>query len=171
VLSVLDLDTEVLRSEWLPRALEVHRELRPQLPGDVDGYVGKMARVFAGGGTMVIATRAGIVEGLAVSGGDFDFIPKYGWLNRGVCLQVYRVVENTFRGRFLYVDDLVTRESSRSGGVGSAIMTRVEARARGEDCAVMALDSGVQRAQAHKFYFARKFTISCFHFSKPLQEG
>ena len=46
-----------------------------------------------------------------------------------------------------------------------AYMERV-GRERG--CDVLALDSGTQRQQAHKFYFREGLVVGAFHFSKKL---
>jgi len=128
---------------WLARAEAVHRQLRPHLPQD---YADKMRSVFAQGGRMIVA-----VEGEAVRG-----------------LAVYRVYENTFDGRFMYVDDLVTDEAQRSKGTGRALLNWAEARARKLECARLTLDSGVQRQAAHRFYFREGYAITSFHFAKTL---
>lgn len=88
----------------------------------------------------------------------------------GTCVGVagWRIVVNTSAGRKLYVDDLVTASSHRSGGVGRALLAELERRAREQRCAVLDLDSGVQRHDAHRFYFREAMTISSFHFAKPL---
>ncbi|MBA3904435.1 MAG: GNAT family N-acetyltransferase [Rhodocyclaceae bacterium] len=127
-------------SEWLTRAERVHRQLRPQLPAD---YVGKMGRVLAG------ARMALAVEGDEVLG-----------------LAVYRWHENTFDSLKFYVDDLVTDESRRSRGVGHALIAHLENIARGLGAGGLVLDSGTQRTQAHKFYFREGFVITSFTFKK-----
>lgn len=136
---------EIIELEWLHRAERVHRQLRPQLPAD---YVARMKQVFAGGGEMSVCVRDETVMGITV----------------------FRVQEKTFSGRELYCDDLVTDETQRSGGVGHLLMQHMEALAEERGCDVLALDSGCQREQAHKFYFREGMTIPSFHFSKPLKK-
>jgi GNAT superfamily N-acetyltransferase len=143
IVEVTDRDGRLRDERWLLAAEAVHRQLRPQLPSD---YAAKMARVFAGGGRMLIAKSGEQVFGVAV----------------------WRATENTFSGRYLYVDDLVTDADTRSRGVGKALLARCEAIARELSCADLVLDSGVQREQAHKFYFREGLTISAFNFKKPL---
>jgi GNAT superfamily N-acetyltransferase len=79
------------------------------------------------------------------------------------------VYENTFDGRKLYVDDLVTDQAKRSQGVGSALLTYLENKARSLGCESLCLDSGVQRDQAHKFYFREGFIVTSFSFKKKLK--
>lgn len=144
IVEVTDASGKVLDAEWLTRAERVHRQLRPQLPDD---YSGKMRRVFAGGARMCVAAQGERVLGVAV----------------------YRISENTFSGVHLYVDDLVTDEAERSKGVGQALMEHLQRRARESGCETFCLDSGVQRARAHQFYFREGMHISSFNFKKSLQ--
>jgi GNAT superfamily N-acetyltransferase len=88
----------------------------------------------------------------------------------GVCVGVagWRVVATTNAGRKLYVDDLVTTASRRSTGVGSALLAELARRAAAAGCSVLDLDSGVQRHDAHRFYFREAMHISSYHFMRPL---
>jgi GNAT superfamily N-acetyltransferase len=80
----------------------------------------------------------------------------------------FRVREFLAHGRFLYVDDLVTDEAARSGGYGKLLLDWLEGEARERGCGSLQLDSGVQRTEAHRFYFREGLGISSFHFSKTL---
>ncbi|MEV7416638.1 GNAT family N-acetyltransferase [Streptomyces sp. NPDC089919] len=80
----------------------------------------------------------------------------------------WRIVVNTATLRMLYVDDLVTAESTRSAGVGRALLSYLEGRAREAGCHYLDLDSGTQRTRAHRFYLREGLDIVAFHFSKPL---
>ncbi len=80
----------------------------------------------------------------------------------------YRIMHNLAKGRFCYVDDLVTDASTRSRGVGSELMQWLCQFARTERCAWLELDSGVQRFDAHRFYLRHRMIISCHHFSLEL---
>jgi GNAT superfamily N-acetyltransferase len=77
----------------------------------------------------------------------------------------YRYTESLSWGRFCYVDDLVTDESERSSGHGRALFDWLLARAREAGCEQFHLDSGVQRFDAHRFYLARRMSITCHHFA------
>jgi len=77
----------------------------------------------------------------------------------------FRIGEMLSRGRFLYVDDLVTDASDRSKGYGSILLDWVVEYAKSQNCGCLDLDSGVQRAEAHRFYFRKGMQISAYHFS------
>jgi GNAT superfamily N-acetyltransferase len=80
----------------------------------------------------------------------------------------FRVQEFLYCGRLLYVDDLVTSEEARSTGVGSAMLRWLEGEAMRNGCSQLHLDSGVQRKDAHRFYFREGMGIFSFHFTKEL---
>ncbi|MEQ1517091.1 MAG: GNAT family N-acetyltransferase [Usitatibacteraceae bacterium] len=145
IVAITNAVHDVVELEWLRQSEQVHRQLRPALPAD---YVGRMREVFASGADMAVCVRDGKVCGITV----------------------FRILEKTYSGRELYCDDLITDEALRSSGVGHALMQYMESVARGEGCDTFALDSGTQRAQAHKFYFREGMTVPAFHFSKPLSK-
>ena len=151
LIEVTDRDGALLEPAWLAAAESVHRQLRPQMPPD---YAAKMKRVFDGGGRMLLAVNGSIARHDAVAG-----------------VAIWRAFENTFIGRFLYVDDLVTDEAHRSSGVGKALLDRCAAIARELECRELVLDSGVQRGSAHRFYFREGLIINSYNFSKPLGES
>jgi GNAT superfamily N-acetyltransferase len=144
VVAVTDAKGAVVAPDLLSAAEGIHRQLRPHLPAD---YRRRMDEVFASGAEMAVAVADGSVVGLTV----------------------FRVIEKTFSGRELYCDDLVTDESQRSKGAGRAMIAYMERLCRERRCNTLALDSGTQRPQAHKFYFREGLTVGAFHFSKPIQ--
>lgn len=83
----------------------------------------------------------------------------------------WRVIANTSTLRKLYVDDLVTDADARSSGVGHALLEHLEQQARATGCAVIDLDSGVQRFDAHRFYLRERMAITSHHFAKRLEPG
>ncbi|WP_460520203.1 GNAT family N-acetyltransferase [Humibacter antri] len=80
----------------------------------------------------------------------------------------WRIVANLSRGRQLYVDDLAVDEADRSRGVGAALLDAIEERACAAGCTAIALESGVQRTEAHRFYFRQRMAVTSFHFTKWL---
>lgn len=81
----------------------------------------------------------------------------------------YRFYEKLFSGPHLYVDDLVTDETNRSRGYGARLLTWLKAEAQAHQCVQLELDSGVQRADAHRFYFRERMRVSAFHFVVPVK--
>jgi GNAT superfamily N-acetyltransferase len=76
----------------------------------------------------------------------------------------YRFMEMLYCGKIMYVDDLSADERHRSKGYGKALLNWLKAEAREQGCVQLHLDSGVQREQAHRFYFREGLTINCHHF-------
>lgn len=143
VVSFADERGLVVSEEILATAESVHCQLRPQLAGR---YLSTMIRVLNDSAEMCAVIEGGNVAGLAV----------------------FRVYENTFQGKHLYIDDLITDEALRSRGIGRLILNHLTHIAQARGCGALTLDSGTQRARAHAFYFREGFTITSFHFVKPL---
>ena len=76
----------------------------------------------------------------------------------------YRYQDKLFSGKNLYVDDLVTDTAQRSHGHGRALLAWLTDEARRHNCAQLELDSGVQRFDAHRFYFRERLHVSAYHF-------
>ena len=144
VVAVTDGRGEVVEPGWLAKAETVHRQLRPQLPVD---YSARLREVFANGARMAVVVEDGEV----------------------VSVSVWRIIENTNEGRRLYVDDLVSDEVRRSRGSGKMLLDWLENQARNLDCGALALDSGVQRHGAHRFYFREGLHVSAYSFKKVLK--
>lgn len=76
----------------------------------------------------------------------------------------YRYYDKLFSGKNLYVDDLVADAARRSCGHGAALLRWLAAEARRHGCVQLELDSGVQRHDAHRFYFRERMHVSAYHF-------
>lgn len=81
----------------------------------------------------------------------------------------FRTLEQLCCGRVLYVDDLVTDEAVRSRGAGRVLLLWLADLGRGRGCDELHLDSGVQRAEAHRFYFRERMHITGYHFRLTLR--
>lgn len=81
----------------------------------------------------------------------------------------FRLQEMLYRGRHVYVDDLVTDGRARSQGYGDALFDWLAAWAREHECVRLELDSGVQRFDAHRFYFRKRMHVASYHFSLVLK--
>ena len=135
---------QLVEAGWLEKSESVHRQLRPQLPA---AYAVRMREIFAAGGRMAVVVTDGEVVSVAV----------------------WRLIEDTNTGRRVYVDDLVSDAVRRSRGAGRLLLGWLEAKARSLGCGALALDSGVQRQDAHRFYFREGMAIFAYSFKKVLK--
>lgn len=81
-----------------------------------------------------------------------------------VAVAGFRTGENLAWGRFLYVDDLVTLPQHRSSGYGAKLLSWLKAYAAETGCGQLHLDSGLQRASAHRFYEREGMARAGYHF-------
>lgn len=123
------------------RCFPVMRELRPHFKS-AEKFGQQVLRQQRGGYLLAFLETAGEVR--AVAG--------------------YRLLESLFSGKFLYVDDLVTRDRDRSRGFGGVLLDWLVEQARARGCDTLELDSGVQRFDAHRFYLLKRMSISSHHF-------
>jgi GNAT superfamily N-acetyltransferase len=87
-----------------------------------------------------------------------------------VALAGVTLATNLYYGRYLWVYDLVTTERQRSRGHGRKLLDYLEQMARNEHCDTIALSSGVQRLDAHRFYEDRMgYERASFVFKKDLR--
>ncbi|MCZ6836371.1 MAG: GNAT family N-acetyltransferase [Planctomycetota bacterium] len=88
--------------------------------------------------------------------------------DRVVAVAGFRIQENLFSGRHLYVDDLITDSTQRSTGHGGELLDWLIQHAKNEACECLALDSGVHRCDAHRFYFKQRMSSMAYPFLLPL---
>ena len=120
----------------------VMRQLRPYLAGPED-FAARVARQAEAGYRLLAIWVDGRPTALA------------GW----------RVQENMIHGRFLYVDDLVTDAGTRSAGHGAALIAALRAEALKEGCGKLVLDTALDNAFAHRFYFRQGLLARALRFS------
>jgi len=80
----------------------------------------------------------------------------------------YRVTRNLTYGKFLYIDDLVTRADQKRNGHAGQLIEWLCRHAQDQGCSFLVLDSGVQRFEAHRFYLAHRMDITAHHFARKL---
>ena len=132
----------------LVRCFPVIKQLRPHLTES--GFVEQAKRQGAQGGYQIaVVEAAGVVTSVAG----------------------FRLSEGLVDGKFLYIDDLVTDEAQRSRGYGDHLFDWLVNHAREQGCAVLGLESGVQRFDAHRFYLRKRMRISSYHFALPLRDA
>ena len=99
---------------------------------------------------------------------------QLGYLEEGqqvIAVAGYRFARNLFLGKHLYIDDLVVSQRLRSKGYGNILYMWLRDHALTNGCSYIHLDSGVNRMEAHRFYFRQGLTISSFHFREKLNHG
>jgi GNAT superfamily N-acetyltransferase len=134
----------------LTAAWPVMAQLRPNLV-DAGEFVRRVREQMAEEGYRLVAAD------------DAEGVPR--------ALAGFRIQTMLWRGRSLYVDDLVTDAAVRSGGYGRALFEWLVAEGRRLGCAQLHLDSGVQRFDAHRFYLRQRMAIVGHHFSLALDDN
>lgn len=90
--------------------------------------------------------------------------------NRVVAVAGYRVTENLIYDYFLYVDDLVTAETERGKGLGSALLKELSVIAVDEYCRCLVLDTAATNEKARRFYKREGLIDAVIGFVKSLEE-
>lgn len=79
-----------------------------------------------------------------------------------------RIAEWLYTGKYLEIDDLITTATERSKGYGAMLFDWLADYARDNKCAQLRLVSGVQRADAHRFYLNKGMKFEAKYFSLNL---
>ncbi|HQU85199.1 MAG TPA: GNAT family N-acetyltransferase [Pyrinomonadaceae bacterium] len=79
-----------------------------------------------------------------------------------------RIGEWLARGKYLEIEDLVTKSDARSKNYGGKVFDWIEDYARRENCREIKLVSHVMRFGAHKFYLNKKMILDAHFFSKEI---
>lgn len=125
-------------------AFGVMRELRPHL-ADANTFATQARRQGQQGYRLLAAWQDGAVKALAG----------------------YRILENLMNGRFLYLDDLVTRAGSRSHGLGGRLIDALRDEARRQGCDNFVLDTGLHMPLAQRFYYRQGLLAVGMQFVQP----
>lgn len=83
----------------------------------------------------------------------------------------FQVHHDVHWGRTFYIDDIVVHPRARGLGIGSALMSAATKLARETGCDHLRLASGLDRADAHRFYESHGMTRSSFQFARALTDG
>lgn len=78
---------------------------------------------------------------------------------------------NFYLGKHAFVHDLVTTESRRSEGHGTALLSVIHEWADDRDCETVELESGLWREDAHRFYEDVGYEKYCYSFKYDLDAG
>lgn len=80
----------------------------------------------------------------------------------------YRIGEWLGGGKYLEIEDLVSKSDERSKGYGGKVFDWLIEFAEKENCAHVKLVSHVTRFGAHRFYLKKEMSIEAHYFSKKL---
>lgn len=133
--------------EQLLKCYPALKELRPNLP---EGF------------PYLMIMKTMISEGVKVAMLEAE--------NAVPTVSCFRIAHYLYRGKNLYIDDLVTLPEFRKKGYSSAMLKWIKEYAVQQDCDTIHLDSGPQRNDAHRLYLNSGFTISSLHFSMKLKD-
>ena len=129
-------------------AYEVMRELRPNI-GSESEFVARVNDVQRPAGYRLVAS---FDDGDAAAAGAAGF----------------HVRDMLAWGHYLYVEDLVTRESARRAGHATRLLDWILVEAERNGCHSVQLDSGVHRHDAHRLYLRWGLSITGHHFGRVL---
>ncbi len=82
----------------------------------------------------------------------------------------YRVTDDLFWGRTLFVDDLVVVPARRGAGIGARLLGAAKGIAKQSSCDHLRLCSGLDRGAAHRFYETNGLTRRSLQFVTDLSE-
>jgi GNAT superfamily N-acetyltransferase len=85
-----------------------------------------------------------------------------------VALAGIEIMLNLYDDRHVWVYDLVTDENARSRGHGLELLAYIEKLAAEEGCERVALASGLQRLDAHRFYDRAGYKRMSYTFRKEV---
>lgn len=89
--------------------------------------------------------------------------------NRIVALTGVGLQVNFYNKKYVFVYDLVTDEEHRSKGYGYKLLSYIDKWAKANGAEFVALESGIQRTNAHRFYEEKlDYNKWCYSFRKPI---
>jgi GNAT superfamily N-acetyltransferase len=80
-----------------------------------------------------------------------------------------RLSEWLHGGKYVEIDDLVSKSGERSKGYGGQLFDWIIDFAKAENCDHVRLLSGVQRFDAHRFYLTKRMNIEAHYFTIPVK--
>jgi len=81
------------------------------------------------------------------------------------------LTEKLSKGKFVFVDDLVTHKNYRSQGYGNKLIQWIFEFAKKNNCHSVELNSGVEKFDAHRFYLKNRMEILCHHFAFKINKN
>ena len=81
----------------------------------------------------------------------------------------FRISEWLARGKYLEIEDLVSKTGERSKGYGGRLFDWLVEHARENDCSQVRLVSHVSRLDAHRFYLRKGMSLEAHYFSMNIK--
>ena len=81
----------------------------------------------------------------------------------------FRISEWLASGKYLEIEDLVSKSGERSKGSGGQLFDWLVEHAKEKDCRQIRLVSHVSRFDAHRFYLRKRMNIEAHYFSMNLK--
>ena len=85
-----------------------------------------------------------------------------------VCVAGIRIGEWLHKGRYLEIEDFVSKSESRSAGYGGRLFDWIVAYARSQECNHIRLVSAMTRDKAHQFYERKGMQRFAYYFTLDL---
>lgn len=91
---------------------------------------------------------------LVIEAKEKDMYRLFALFDQGEIVAVigFKLMITLYYGRFVWVCDLVTDQTKRSNGYGERLLSYVHEWAEDHEYRSVALSSGLQRTDAHRFY-------------------
>lgn len=86
-----------------------------------------------------------------------------------IALAGYRDQEMIIHGKFIYVDDLITKKSERGKNLGELLLRHIFKEAQQLNYSSVMLDTGISNSLAQRFYFRVGMLPVALHFSYPIK--
>ena len=85
-----------------------------------------------------------------------------------VALAGIRFKDSLAMGKYIYIEDFITEHAHQKKGHGGHLLNAIVEKAKAAGVDKVLLDSGVQRNDAHRFYYQHAFDIRAFVFILPM---
>lgn len=84
----------------------------------------------------------------------------------------YRLQKNVvYRGRSLFIDDLVTDDPARGAQWGTKLIEAITRITQGAECGRLVLDPGLANARAQRFFFRPGLLTKAIRFRQQFAQG
>jgi hypothetical protein len=148
-------------SMLISSAHRVYLDLHPQIGEDVPRYLQEVLKSLKRNSSFIALALS--------SDGDLDHLDQYK-PPKVLGIANFRYIRTFNKGTRLHINDLNIATSSRHCGIGSALLTHLNAIAKSTACNYITLDASVNQIGAHQFCWKKKLLMEDFQFSADIFE-